>query len=121
MGSLLLRFLLPGLLFSSFISSYGQEPPPPPASDYFPATWKEVQSPAGFTVRFPGAPKEATKEYDSDHARLTLHSLYYGNGNFIFYSVDYRDYPKILSDSEIKELFVGIRRKRLEAWKTGRV
>lgn len=89
--------------------------PPPPAADYFPGTWNEMTSAEGaFRVRFPGTPNESTKEYAWDNLNLTLHSLTYGSPAFIAYSVDYRDYPEVLTAGQTKKLFERVRENRLE-------
>src|SRR6266446_3147155 len=92
--SLALIFLL--VLPCGLVATQAQDvPPPPPANDYFPGKWKAFSSTEGrFTVRFPNQPQEGSKVYDSYKGKVTLHSLFYGNSSFIFYSVDYRDYPE---------------------------
>ena len=108
------------LFLAALVLSYGldirAQAPPAPAKDYFPATWREVKSSEGrFTIHFPGEPKEETKEYLSPWGTVTLHSLFYGGENFIAYSVDYRDYPTQLSDSEVGKLYSDILVKRLDS------
>jgi hypothetical protein len=112
-----LSLLLCLLVAGSFIICGGQEPPPPPppAKDYFPKTWKEFMSVDGkFKARYPGDPKEATKTFDSEHGSLLLHSFFYGNSSFIFYSVDYRDYPSAPTNrSAVKRILEKAKENRL--------
>jgi len=83
--------------------------PPSPAPDYSPKIWKEFSSTEGwFRVRFPGTPKE---RMELKPRNIVLHSLTYGVGDFIFYSVTYRDLP---SEKEARDYLKIVRETRLE-------
>jgi hypothetical protein len=83
--------------------------PPPPVNDYSPQNWKAYSSPqGGFTVLFPGIPKESSETLESSIGSLRLHSVAYNS--FIHYSVNYIDYPIDLEvPANVKRLLDGAR------------
>jgi hypothetical protein len=87
-------------------------PPPPPAKDYFPNLWKDFTSTeGGFKVRFPGDPKESVEPRPNSTA---LHALWYGSGQLIYYSVNYRDLTNPpTNQTEVRKLLKSVRDTRM--------
>src|ERR1700687_5047707 len=92
-----------------------QEPPPPPAKDYFPATWDEYSyQGAKFRIRFPGVPKESANTLTTPNAPWEVHSLQY-NG-LLTYRISYVDYKTPIDDPlKVKDLLQGLKANALKA------
>ena len=79
----------------------GDEPPPPrPAGEFNPVSWKEYSSAEGrFSILFPGTPKEETQSLDVQGAKFELHI--HKLKAFAEYGVIYADYAIPVDDPEV--------------------
>lgn len=78
----------------------GDEPPPRPAGEFNPTSWKEYSSAEGrFSILFPGMPKEEVQSIDlqGGQFRIHVHNL----KAFAEYGVIYADYPIPVGDPDI--------------------
>ena len=99
------------LLLTSPLYGVRAQDPPPPAKDYFPATWAEYSFPAGkFRIRFPEKPTESTSTED----RLEIHSIQYKG--LIIYQVSYVDFPVPIDDpKKVNEMLQGLKTAALNS------
>src|ERR1051325_8689730 len=118
--SLLALFFLCGVLpCTAQTTRPGNEPLPPPANDSFPQRWKEYVPPdSKFKVSFPSQPKEEAELTDTPNGKkIQIHKISYSS--FIYYGVQYMDWPWLMSDpARLKDLF-DMERKRAMRFASG--
>ena len=115
MKTRIFHYLLPALLLSAFHVTactvvQAQEPPPPPAKDYFPNTWDEFSSASGkFRIRFPKEPRETT----STQGDMQVHYMEYKG--LIHYRVSYVDYGVAIDEPQkVKAIIGGLKEAALK-------